>query len=180
MCNWSKISSTRKVNFPTIQEAFSWSCKGDLPLNAGKSQYLSIRGPPHHFLVLFEGTWSNQMNKCEKINDLGIAVNSTFTPSANVLTAANKARGMLHFNKRSITCLTDLMYLYIAHWWDHRMHSAQINFPVTRRLCLLGTFCCGVLFRPSSESPMRLWWSDTRSPNVFNVFPFSTCLSAHP
>ncbi len=107
MCNWSKISRTRKATFPTIQEAFNWSHKGDLPLNAGKSQYLSIGGPPHHFIVLSEGTEGKQMNKCKKINDLGIAVNSTFTPSANVLTAANKARGMLYFNKRSITCPTE-------------------------------------------------------------------------
>ncbi len=36
------------------------------------------------------------ITKCEQINDLGITVNSALTPSANVLTAASKARGMLY------------------------------------------------------------------------------------
>ncbi len=39
------------------------------------------------------------------MNDLGTTVNSAFDLSANVLTAANKARGMLYFIKRSFTCL---------------------------------------------------------------------------
>ncbi len=42
------------------------------------------------------------MAKCEQINDLGTTVNSSFDPSANVLTAANKARGMLYFIKKVI------------------------------------------------------------------------------
>ncbi len=37
------------------------------------------------------------MTNCEQINDLGITVISTFTPSAYVLTAANKARRMLYY-----------------------------------------------------------------------------------
>ncbi len=39
------------------------------------------------------------MTKYEHLNDLSITVNSAFTPPANVLTAVNKARGMLHFIK---------------------------------------------------------------------------------
>ncbi len=46
------------------------------------------------------------MTKCEQINNLVITVNSALTPSANVLTAANKARGMRHFTKTSFACLT--------------------------------------------------------------------------
>ncbi len=42
------------------------------------------------------------MTKCEQIIDLDITVNSAFTPPANVLTAANKARGMLYFIKKVI------------------------------------------------------------------------------
>ncbi len=34
-----------------------------------------------------------------------ITVNSAFTPSANALTAANRARRMLYFIKRSFTCM---------------------------------------------------------------------------
>ncbi len=51
------------------------------------------------------------MTKCEQINDLGITVNSAFAPSANVLAAANKTRGMLYFIKRSLTCLTKEIFL---------------------------------------------------------------------
>ncbi len=61
---------------------------------------------PDDRLVLSEEANGEQMTKCEQINDLGITVNSAFTPSANILTAANKARGMLYFIKRSFTCLT--------------------------------------------------------------------------
>ncbi len=42
------------------------------------------------------------MTKCEQINDLGITVKSAFTPSANVLTAANKARIMLYVIQKVI------------------------------------------------------------------------------
>ncbi len=51
------------------------------------------------------------MTKCEQIHDLGVTVDSAFTPSANVLTAANKARGMLYLIKRSFTCLTKEIFL---------------------------------------------------------------------
>ncbi len=42
-----------------------------------------------------------------QINDQDITVNSGFIPSANVLTAANKARGMLRFMKKFIFMLDE-------------------------------------------------------------------------
>ncbi len=51
------------------------------------------------------------MQKCEKINDFDITVNAAFTPSANALAAANKARGMLYFIKRSFTYLTKEIFV---------------------------------------------------------------------
>ncbi len=51
------------------------------------------------------------MTKCEQIHDLGVTVNAAFTPSANVLSAANKARGMLYLITRSFTCLTKEIFL---------------------------------------------------------------------
>ncbi len=84
------------------QKALSWSCKWNLPLNARKSYHLSI-GRPHNFcLPLSEEDRGESMQKFEYINNMGIAVNSAFTSSANVLTAANKAGGMLYFIKRII------------------------------------------------------------------------------
>ncbi len=56
-----------------------------------KCHHLSIGGHPDDRLVLSEEANGEQMTKCEQINDLGITVNSAFTPSANVLTAAKKA-----------------------------------------------------------------------------------------
>ncbi len=50
---------------------------------------------------------------CEHINDLGITVNSEFTPSASVRTAANKVRGMLYFIERSFTCLTNWIFVHL-------------------------------------------------------------------
>ncbi len=59
-------------------------------------------GGPHDLrLNLSDYTEGESLQKCEKISDLGIIMNSAFNPSANVLTAANKANGMLYFMKRS-------------------------------------------------------------------------------
>ncbi len=82
----------------SIQQALSWSRRWDLQLNASKSHHLSIGGPPDRRLVLSEEVEGKLMTKCEQINDLGMTVNSAFTPSANVLAAANKARGILYFD----------------------------------------------------------------------------------
>ncbi len=71
------------------------------------------------------------MTKCEQINDLGITVNSAFTPSANVLAAANKARGMLYFIKRSFICLTKEIFvpLYSALVRPHLEYAILANCP---------------------------------------------------
>ncbi len=71
------------------------------------------------------------MKKCEQINDLGIAVNSAFTPSMNVLTDANKARGMLYFMKRSHICLTKVIFvpLYSALVRPHLKYAIQASCP---------------------------------------------------
>ncbi len=72
-----------------------------------------------------------KVNRCEQINDLGITVNSAFTPSGNVLTAANKVRGMLYFIKRSFTCLTNEIFvpLYSALERRHLEDAIQANCP---------------------------------------------------
>ncbi len=75
------------------------------------------------------------MTKCEQINDLGITVNSAFTPSANVLTAANKVRGILSFIKRSFTCLTKEIFvpLYSALLRPHLEYANQANYPFPKQ-----------------------------------------------
>ncbi len=54
-----------------------------------------ISGPPDLRIALSEEPASKSLQKCDQINDMGITLNAAFTPSANVLAAANKARGML-------------------------------------------------------------------------------------
>ncbi len=81
----------------SMQQAFAWSRRWDLPLNANESHHLSIGGTPDLRIPLSEMAKSSSLQNCEQINDLGKTVNSAFTPSANVLTAANKVRGMLYF-----------------------------------------------------------------------------------
>ncbi len=78
-----------------------------------KNHHLSIGGHRDDPLVLSEEANGEQMTKCEQINDLGVTLNSAFTPSANVLTKANKDRGMLYLIKRSFTCLTKEIFLPI-------------------------------------------------------------------
>ncbi len=48
-------------------------------------------------MALSEEAKGKSLQKCEQINDLDITVNAAFTPSANALASANKARGMLCF-----------------------------------------------------------------------------------
>ncbi len=75
------------------------------------------------------------MTKCKQIYDLGITVNSAFTPSANVLTAANKARGMLYLIKRSFKCLTKEIFLqlYWALVRPYLEYAFQANFPYLKK-----------------------------------------------
>ncbi len=53
---------------------------------------------------------SIQVNRSRNA-DRGITLKSVFTPSVNVLTAANKAREMLRFIKRSFACLTKEIFV---------------------------------------------------------------------
>ncbi len=82
----------KAVTQASIQQAFTWSRRWDLPLNEIKSHRLSIGGPPDLRLAISEKAGGKSLQKCEQINGLGITVNSEFTPSANVLTAANEAK----------------------------------------------------------------------------------------
>ncbi len=86
----------------SIQQAITWSRRWDLPLNASKSHHLSIGGSPDLRIAISEEAGGNSLQKCEQINDLGITANSAFIPSADVLAAANKARGMFCFIKKII------------------------------------------------------------------------------
>ncbi len=113
----------------SIEQALNWSRRWDLPLSASKSHHLSIGGHLDDLLALSEEANGEQMTKCEQINDLGVTVNSAFTPSANALTAPNKARGMLYLTKRSFTCLTKEIFLplYRALVRPHLEYAIQAN-----------------------------------------------------
>ncbi len=75
------------------------------------------------------------MQKCEQINDLGLTENSAFTPSANALTATNKARGMLFFIRRSFSCLTREIFVpvYSALVRPHHECAIQANCPCHKK-----------------------------------------------
>ncbi len=70
------------------------------------------------------------LQKCEQINDLGITVNAAFTPSANVLAAANKVRGILYFKKTSFNCFTNEIFvpLYSALVLPHLEYAFQADY----------------------------------------------------
>ncbi len=75
------------------------------------------------------------MTKREQINDLGVTMNSAFTPSANVLTAAHKAMGMLYFIKRPFTCLTKEIFvpLHSTLVRTHLEYAIQANCPYLKK-----------------------------------------------
>ncbi len=119
----------------STEQALNWSRRWDLPITASKSHHLSIGSHPDDRLALYEEANGEQMTKCEQIIDMGIAVNSAFTPSVNVLTAANKARRMLYFIKRSVTCLTKEIFLllYRALVRPHPEYAIQTNCPYLKK-----------------------------------------------
>ncbi len=95
-----KLTASRRKHHglrSSIQHGIIWPNSLDLPLNASKSHHLSIGGPADLRLALSEKAEEKALLKCEH------SVNSAFTPSSNVLAAANEARGMLYFIKRSST-----------------------------------------------------------------------------
>ncbi len=132
----------------SIRQAFNWSHRCDLPLNASKSHHLSIGSTPDLRIALPEEATCKSLQKCEQIYDLGITVNAAFTPSANVLAAANKARGMFYFIKRSFTCLTKAIFvhLYSALGRPHLEYAIQVNCPHLKK----GHY-------PPRENPKSRW-----------------------
>ncbi len=68
-------------------------------------------------------------------------MNSAFTPSANILSTANKARRMLYFRKSSFTCLTNVisvplllcLLLYSALLRPHLKCAIQANCPYLKK-----------------------------------------------
>ncbi len=86
-------------------------------------------------LPIFVLPYLKRPQKCELVNDLGTTVNAAFTPSANVLAAANKARGMLYFIKRPFTCLTKEIFvpLYSDLVRPHLEYAMQANCPYLKK-----------------------------------------------
>ncbi len=119
----------------SIQKAFTFSRRWDPPLNASKSHHLSIGGTPDLRIALSEEPAGKPLQKCEQINDLGITVNVVFNPLANVLDADNKARGIWYFIKRSLTCLTNKIFvpLYSALVRPHFEYTIQANCPYLKK-----------------------------------------------
>ncbi len=76
-------------------------------------------------MILSEKTEANAIEKCDKMNDLGITVNLAFSASANVLSDANKARGMLNFITKFIY-MTDEGYLYKV---PRIRHLSKLSLP---------------------------------------------------
>ncbi len=121
----------------SIQPAFSWSRRGDFPLNASKGCHLSTGGPPDLTLDLFEEAEDKSMQKCELINDVGLTVYSAFTLLTDVLTAPSKARGMLYFIKRSFTCLMKEIFvpLFRALVTPHLEDAIKQSVSASKRTC---------------------------------------------
>ncbi len=122
-------------------------------------------------MILSEEANGELMTKCEQINDLEITVNSAFTLSANVLTAANKARGMLLFIKRSFTCPTKEIFVpqytvrLLTHAHCKPTHLFFHSFIATMSYPLQTSF--NSVMKDWADK-YHVWGTPTRSPSRSN------------
>ncbi len=129
MCSAGKVQRNRCFFSYQIVEKFPhWS--GYIP-----SSFTQMSDTPGLRIALPEEATGKLLQKCEQINILGITVNTAFSPSANVLASANKARGMLYFIKRSFTCLTKEIFVPLcsALVRPHPNYAIQANCPYLKK-----------------------------------------------
>ncbi len=106
-------SSPRRNRHDILQNSLnisaSWSKDWELDINPTKSEHLPIGKFPHfvtYTLPSHNPPSTQTMPTVTTTKGLGIVLNTRLRTEDNVVSAANKARGMLFYLKRSFAALT--------------------------------------------------------------------------
>ncbi len=116
----------------------SWSKDWELDFNPTKSEHLPIGNSPHfatYTLPSHNPTNTQTIPTVTTTKDLGIALNSRLSAEDNVVSAANKARRMLFYLKRSFAALTPSIFLplYKTFIRPYLKFSIQATHPIICR-----------------------------------------------
>ena len=108
-----------------------WSSMWDLPLNVEKCQHLSSTDNPSQDLTLPSGP----LTKVDRVRDLGVTIDRSFTPSAQCADAAQRARKALFLLRGAIANRTKEVWvaLYCALVRPHLEYCIQAWSPYLKR-----------------------------------------------
>ncbi len=119
-----------------LDTAVEWSRTWDLPLNPNKCQHLHVgKGPEPAFHIAAPDGTHRGLTPVSIAKDLGVTLNSTFSPSSNVHHAVVKARRMLFFIRRSLSQPTPSTFipLYKAYVRPHLEYAVQAISPFLKK-----------------------------------------------
>ncbi len=125
----------------SLNKSASWSKDWELDLNPTKSEHLPI-GNSSNF-VTYTLPSSNPPNNqtlptVSTTKDLGIVLNTRLSSEDNVVSAANKARGMLFYLKRAFAALTPVFFSPCTkplsdHTWNMLSRQPIPSYAATQK-----------------------------------------------
>ena len=119
-----------------LNTVVEWSQAWDLPLNPSKCHHLHVgNGPAPSFHILGTEGRPSPLTTVAQAKDLGMIVDSTFSPSPNVRHSITKARRMLFFVRRSLSQPTPSTFLplYKAFVRPHLEYAVQASNPFLKK-----------------------------------------------
>ncbi len=112
----------------------------ELDLNPSKSEHLPTANSPHFVTYTLQSHNSPNTQTIPTVSttkDLGIVLKTRLSAEDNIVSAANKARRMLFYLKRSVATLTPSIFLplYKAFIHPHLEYAIQASSPILSRDC---------------------------------------------
>jgi hypothetical protein len=126
--NWDRLQDS-------ILAATNWSNDWDMRINPEKSSLLCIGNEPPLPLRVSSNPEISSIPVCSSTKDLGIMLDSSFTPSAQCFSAANKARRSLFLIRRSFENITPKLFLplFSAMVRPHLEYAVQAWSPYLQK-----------------------------------------------
>ncbi len=121
-----------------LNSSASWSKDWELDLNPTKSEHLSIDSSPYIVtcnIPSYNPPNTQTLPTVATTKDLGIVLTTTLSAEDNVVNAANKARGMLFYLKRSFAVLTPSIFLPLHKTFirPHLEYAIRATHPILCR-----------------------------------------------